>query len=40
MFPEIAQNKLADFIDVFVKLAIFQLKKLEQIMEAGIKFSF
>jgi hypothetical protein len=31
MLPEIAKNKLADFIDVFVKLDIFQWKKLNKL---------
>jgi imidazolonepropionase len=34
--PEIAKNKLADFIDVFVKLDIFQWKKLNKLWKNSI----
>lgn len=36
MLPEIAQNKLADFIDVFCEKGYFTVAETEQIMEAGI----
>lgn len=39
MIPEIAQNKLADYIDVFCETGYFSVEETEQIMEAGIKFS-
>jgi imidazolonepropionase len=38
MLPEIAQNKLADFIDVFCETGYFTVFETEQIMEAGIRF--
>ncbi len=38
MLPEIAENKLADFIDVFCETGYFSVEETEQIMEAGIKF--
>ena len=38
MLPEIAKNKLADFIDVFCETGYFSVKETQQIMEAGIKF--
>ncbi|MBA4320195.1 MAG: imidazolonepropionase [Flavobacterium sp.] len=38
MLPEIAQNKLADFIDVFCETGYFSVSETEQIMEAGIRF--
>ncbi|PZX93192.1 imidazolonepropionase [Flavobacterium aquariorum] len=38
MIPEIAKNKLADFIDVFCETGYFSVKETEQIMEAGIQF--
>lgn len=38
MLPEIAQNKLADFIDVFCETDYFTVAETEQIMAAGIKF--
>ena len=38
MLPEIAQNKLADFIDVFCETGYFTVTETEQIMEAGIRF--
>ena len=40
MLPEIAKNKLADFIDVFCETGYFTVKETKQIMEAGIKFGF
>ena len=38
MLPEIAKNKLADFIDVFCETSYFTVAETEEIMEAGIKF--
>ncbi|MFV5696571.1 imidazolonepropionase [Flavobacterium sp. LB3P122] len=38
MLPEIAKNKLADFIDVFCENGYFTVLETEQIMEAGIRF--
>lgn len=38
MLPEIAKNKLADFIDVFCETGYFTVEETEQIMEAGIQF--
>jgi imidazolonepropionase len=38
MLPEITQNKLADFIDVFCETGYFTVAETEQIMEAGIRF--
>lgn len=38
MLPEIAQNKLADYIDVFCETGYFSTEETEQIMEAGIQF--
>jgi imidazolonepropionase len=38
MLPEIAKNKLADFIDVFCETGYFSVEETEQIMEAGIRF--
>jgi imidazolonepropionase len=38
MLPEIALNKLADFIDVFCETGYFSVEETEQIMEAGIQF--
>ena len=38
MLPEIAKNKLADFIDVFCETGYFTAEETQQIMEAGIKF--
>ncbi|WP_395051624.1 imidazolonepropionase [Flavobacterium sp.] len=38
MLPEIAKNKLADFIDVFCETGYFTATETEQIMEAGIRF--
>ena len=37
MLPEIAKNKLADYIDVFCETGYFTVAQTEQIMEAGIK---
>lgn len=38
MLPEIAKNKLADFIDIFCETDYFSVEETEQIMEAGIRF--
>jgi len=38
MLPEIAQNKLADYIDVFCETGYFSVEETEKIMEAGIQF--
>ncbi|HKO75793.1 MAG TPA: imidazolonepropionase, partial [Flavobacterium sp.] len=38
MLPEIAKNKLADFIDAFCETGYFSVEETEQIMEAGIQF--
>lgn len=38
MLPEIAKNKLADFIDVFCETGYFTVAEMEQIMEVGIRF--
>ena len=38
MLPEIAKNKLADFIDAFCETGYFSVEEMEQIMEAGIQF--
>jgi imidazolonepropionase len=38
MLPEIAKNKLADFIDVFCETGYFSVEETKQIMEAGLKF--
>ncbi|MBF2708461.1 imidazolonepropionase [Flavobacterium soyangense] len=38
MLPEIAKNKLADFIDVFCETGYFTVSETEQIMQAGIRF--
>lgn len=38
MLPEIAQNKLADYIDVFCETGYFSVEETEQIMKAGIEF--
>ncbi|UFH45580.1 imidazolonepropionase [Flavobacterium galactosidilyticum] len=37
MLPEIAKNKLAEFIDVFCETGYFTAAETEEIMEAGIK---
>jgi len=38
MLPEIAKNKLANFIDAFCETGYFSVEETEQIMEAGIRF--
>lgn len=38
MLPQIAQNKLAEYIDVFCETGYFTVSELEQIMEAGLQF--
>jgi len=38
MLPEIAQNKLADYIDVFCESGYFSVQETEKIMQAGIEF--
>ena len=38
MLPEIAKNKLADFIDIFCETGYFTVEETQQIIEAGIKF--
>ena len=38
MLPEIAKNKLADFIDVFCETGYFTVAETEEIIGAGIKF--
>ncbi|MRX68827.1 imidazolonepropionase [Flavobacterium resistens] len=38
MLPEIAQNKLADYIDVFCETGYFSVAETEKIMQAGIDF--
>ncbi|WP_281228942.1 imidazolonepropionase [Flavobacterium aquiphilum] len=38
MLPEIAKNKLADFVDAFCETGYFSVEETEQIMEAGIRF--
>nr|WP_314897796.1 imidazolonepropionase [uncultured Flavobacterium sp.] len=38
MLPEIAENKLADYIDAFCETGYFTVEETEQIMEAGIRF--
>ncbi len=38
MLPKIAENKLADFIDVFCETGYFTVAETEQIMEAGKRF--
>jgi imidazolonepropionase len=38
MLPEIAQNKLAEFIDVFCETGYFSVEETKQIMQAGITF--
>ena len=38
MLPEIAKNKLADFIDVFCETGYFSVEETEQIMKVGLKF--
>ena len=38
MLPEIAKDKLADYIDVFCETGYFSVEETEKIMEAGIQF--
>lgn len=38
MLPEIAKDKLADYVDVFCETGYFSVEETEKIMEAGIKF--
>ncbi|KQO24812.1 imidazolonepropionase [Flavobacterium sp. Leaf82] len=38
MLPEIAKNKLADYIDVFCETGYFSVEETEKIMQAGIEF--
>ncbi|MDR7372251.1 imidazolonepropionase [Flavobacterium aquidurense] len=38
MLPEIAKNKLADYIDIFCETGYFSTEETEKIMEAGIEF--
>lgn len=38
MLPQIAQNKLAEYIDVFCETGYFTVSELEQIMEAGLQY--
>jgi imidazolonepropionase len=38
MLPKIAQNKLADYIDVFCETGYFSVEETEKIMNAGIEF--
>ncbi|TDW49057.1 imidazolonepropionase [Flavobacterium sp. 270] len=37
MLPEIAQNKLADYVDVFCETGYFSVEETEKIMQAGIQ---
>ncbi|MDN3672702.1 imidazolonepropionase [Flavobacterium branchiarum] len=37
MLPEIAKNKLADYVDVFCETGYFSVEETEQIMEAGVQ---
>lgn len=37
MLPEIAQNKLADYVDVFCETGYFSVEETEKIMKAGIQ---
>jgi imidazolonepropionase len=37
MLPEIAKNKLADYVDIFCETSYFSVEETEQIMEAGIQ---
>ncbi|KIA98547.1 imidazolonepropionase [Flavobacterium sp. KMS] len=37
MLPEIAKNKLADYVDVFCETGYFSVEETERIMEAGIQ---
>lgn len=38
MIPEVAQDNLAEFVDVFCETGYFDLKQTEQIMETGKKY--
>lgn len=38
MLPKIAQDKLADYVDVFCESGYFSVEETEKIMEEGIKF--
>lgn len=38
MLPEIAQNKLADYVDIFCETGYFSVEETEKIMQAGIEF--
>lgn len=38
MIPEIAKNKLADYIDIFCESGYFSVEETEKIMQAGIEF--
>ncbi len=38
MLPEIAKNKLADYIDIFCESGYFSVEETEKIMQAGIEF--
>lgn len=38
MLPEIAKNKLADFVDAFCESGYFSVEETEKIMEAGLAF--
>nr|WP_294784575.1 imidazolonepropionase [uncultured Flavobacterium sp.] len=38
MIPEIAQNKLADYVDVFCESGYFSVEETEKIMQAGVDF--
>ena len=40
MLPQIAKNKLADYIDVFCETGYFTVAETEEIMEAGIQLGF
>ena len=38
MLPQVAEEKLADFIDVFCDVGFFTVKDTERILEAGLKY--
>ncbi|MCV2483316.1 imidazolonepropionase [Flavobacterium sp. SH_e] len=38
MIPEIAKNRLADYVDVFCESGYFSVEETEKIMQAGIEF--
>ena len=38
MIPEIAKNKLADYVDIFCESGYFSVEETEKIMQAGIEF--